>query len=95
MYGFDGTAKTGAAMELRTEDDIMTGRPLYILDFDKSAKPIKSSFHNNDPNIIILDPTVRYKEGETRGELNATATIAKTMSILFYIEEQGPEKQQE
>lgn len=93
IYGQDGTGKSGIALELRTQDDIDTGRKLFIMDFDKGVLPLINEYYTvdgvRDPNIILLDPTVRIPEGENRGGVDFKSTIQMTMSMLFYIDELG------
>lgn len=96
VYGHDGTAKTGIALELRTQDDIDTGRKLFVMDFDKGIQPLLNEYHIvdgvRDPNIILMDPTVRILEGEDRGGIDWHATIKMCMSMLFYVEELGQDE---
>ena len=106
LYGHDGTGKTGIALLRRTQDDIDTERPLYLFDFDQGAAPLLEEYYpdlstgeityndfgfvNTDPGIVVIDPVVRFKSGENRGAMNPVATIQQTMSMLFYIQEEGP-----
>lgn len=89
IYGEEGAGKTGIALNIKTQDDIDSGRPLYIIDFDRGAIPLITEYYKEDKNIIPLNPVVRHENGEKRGAINPTATIQKTMSILYYISEKG------
>jgi len=93
VYGDDGTGKSGIALNLRTQDDIDSDRKLFVVDFDKGVSPLINEYYSidgvRDPNIILLDPTVRILEGENRGGVDWHSTIKMTMSMLFYIDELG------
>ena len=106
IYGVDGTAKTGIALNIRTQEDIDAGRPLYIVDFDYGVKPLLEEYYcvrdsegnpikDNNGNreiengIVLLDPVVRHDDGEKRGAINPIETIRMTMSMLYFIYEEG------
>ena len=95
VYGHDGTAKSGIGLEVCTQDDIDCGRKLFVMDFDKGVSPLLNEYYTvdgvRDPNIILLDPTVRFTEGEGRGGVDWHATIKMCMSMLFYVDELGQE----
>lgn len=46
----------------------------------------------HNPNIVLMDPTIRFLEGESRGGIDWASTIKMTMSMLFYVEELGPDE---
>lgn len=46
----------------------------------------------HDPNIIVINPTIRIKEGEDRGGVDWKSTIKMTMSSLMYIDELGSDE---
>lgn len=91
IFGHDGSGKSGIALDLRTQNDIDTDRKLFIMDFDKGVLPLINEYYSidgvDDPNIILLDPTIRISEGENRGGVDWHSTIKMTMSMLFYIDE--------
>ena len=106
LYGEDGTCKSGISLEIRSQDDIDCGRKLYIIDFDKGVLPLINEYYSekvndefilnengkriHDPNIILINPTIRIKDGENRGGVDWKSTIEMTMSSLMYIDELDP-----
>ena len=52
FVGFDGTAKSGIAMDCRSEDEKKEGWKIIIFDLDGGCAPLKVIYHDNDPNII-------------------------------------------
>lgn len=82
LYGYDGTAKSGIAMDCRTEQEIKDGMKIVIFDLDGGCAPLKVIFHDNDPNIIIKNPLVRNEVKNVDYE----ATFAKLKAALDYIE---------
>jgi hypothetical protein len=80
-YGFDGTGKTGAAMDCRTAEEIERGAKIYVIDQDQNAMPTWADYHNCDPNIIIMDPIVIGEDGHE----DPLATYGSILSYTRYI----------
>ena len=108
IYGNDGTCKSGISLEIRSQDDIDCGRKVFIIDFDKGVLPLIDEYYSkkidgefvlnekgkriHDPNIILINPTIRIKEGDNRGGVDWESTIKMTMSSLMYIDELDPDE---
>jgi len=56
IYGLDGTGKSGIVMDARTEEEKEAGKKIIIFDLDTSNSILKSAYHSNDPNIIVINP---------------------------------------
>lgn len=82
IYGHDGTAKSGVAMDSRTPQEIKEGYKIIIFDLDGGCAPLKVIYHNNDKNIIIKNPLVR---DETKN-VDYEATFFKLKATIDYIE---------
>ena len=82
LYGFDGTAKSGIALDCRTEQEKKEGKKLIIFDLDGGCAPLKVIYHNNDKNIIIKNPLVR----DEFKNVDYEQTFLKLKSALDYIE---------
>jgi len=87
LYGHDGTAKTGAAMDCRNEAQKKKGQKVIIFDLDGSAGPIKSHFHGDDENIVIFDPFIVHKDGK----IDYVTTYNKILVTVRYIVEKEDE----
>ncbi|MFW6246657.1 MAG: hypothetical protein ACOC22_00580 [bacterium] len=82
LYGFDGTAKSGIALDCRNEEEKQAGKKVIVFDLDGGCMPLKVIYHDNDPNIIIKNPLVRDDEGE----IDYEGTFKKIKKTLDYIE---------
>jgi hypothetical protein len=82
IYGHDGTAKSGIAMDCRTDAEKKDGARIVIFDLDGGCAPLKVIYHDNDPNIIIRNPLVRSEDKNVDYE----ATFAKLKATLDFIE---------
>jgi hypothetical protein len=82
IYGHDGTAKSGIAMDCRTEQEKKEGWKIVIFDLDGGCAPLKVIYHENDKNIIIKNPQVRNE----LGNLDYEGTFTKLKSALDFIE---------
>lgn len=82
IYGFDGTAKSGIALDCRNDDEKQQGYKIVVFDLDGGCTPLKVIYHDNDPNIIIRNPLVRDNQGNVDYEL----TFNKLKATLDYIE---------
>ncbi len=82
LYGFDGTAKSGIALDCRTETEKKEGWKVIVFDLDGGCAPLKVIYHDNDKNIVIKNPLTRdeYKN------VDYEATFAKLKASLDYIE---------
>jgi len=82
LYGFDGTAKSGMALDCRSEEEKKEGYKIVVLDLDGGCIPLKVIYHENDPNIIIKNPLVRdeYKN------VDYEATFSKLKATIDFIE---------
>jgi len=82
IYGFDGTAKSGIALDCRTEQEIKDGYKIIVFDLDGGCAPLKVIYHDNDKNIIIKNPQVR----DDAGSVDYEGTFTKLKKTLDYIE---------
>ena len=48
IYGHDGTAKSGIALDSRTEEEKKQGYKLIVFDLDGGCAPLKVIYHNNE-----------------------------------------------
>ena len=82
LYGFDGTAKSGIALDCRTEEEKKEGMKVVVFDLDGGCAPLKVIYHDNDKNIVIKNPLTRdeYKN------VDYEETFLKLKSALDYIE---------
>lgn len=87
LYGFDGTAKSGIAMDCRTEQEKKEGWKVIIFDLDGGCTPLKVIYHDNDKNIIIKNPLVR----DGLKNVDYEETFQKLKSSLDYIEQNAQE----
>ena len=84
FIGKDGTGKSGLALDCRTPEEVKAGMEVIVLDLDGGCLPIKVKYHNNDPNIIIKDPT-EYKTDITGTEIDYEKTMEKMRATLVYL----------
>ena len=84
IIGKDGTGKSGIALDCRTAQDVKEGKKVIVLDLDGGCLPIKVKYHNNDPNIIIKDPT-EYKTDVTGTQIDYERTMEKIRSVLTHL----------
>ena len=84
MYGEDGTAKTGTAMDCRTPEEVKAGKKIIFFDLDNSGAPIWEKYHNMDKNIILKDPTT-YKEDVAKTEIDYYKTMEKLRASFSYL----------
>jgi len=83
LYGADGTGKTGAAMDCWTKEALKENKKIIVFDLDGSAGPIKSSYHKNNPNIVIFDPVILTP----RGDIDYVTTYNKVLAVTKYLSE--------
>lgn len=81
IYGWDGTGKSGVAMDSRTPEEIEEGKEIAIIDLDGSCGSLKKKYFNSDENIIIFNPL----EFDDDGEVDAPKTYNKTNSFVNYL----------
>lgn len=81
LYGHDGTGKTGAAMDCRTQVQKERGEKLIVYDLDGSAGPIKEKYHGDDENIVIFDPF----EVHADGKIDYVTTYNKILVTTRYL----------
>lgn len=62
VYGKDGTCKTGACMDIRSEEEM--DKKVFVIDVDGSAAPIREEYWGGDENIMIVDPIEITEEGD-------------------------------
>ena len=86
IYGEEGTAKSGALMDIRTDEEIENGVKVAIIDIDESCRPLWESYHNCDPNIRIFDPVVSIGKGTER-DVSYVASYRKVVAIMGWLEE--------
>jgi len=88
VYGFDGTGKTGAALDCRTPEEIKEGKMVIVFDLDDGAGPDKDAYWDNDENIVILSPT----EITEAGDIDYLASINKLKALVSYVKTEVPEE---
>jgi len=84
LVGKDGTGKSGIALDCRTPEEVKAGKKVIVLDLDGGCLPIKVEYHDNDPNIIIKDPT-EYKTDITGTSIDYEKTMEKMRATLTYL----------
>jgi hypothetical protein len=82
FYGFDGTAKSGIALDCRSQKEREEGYKVIVFDLDGGCAPLKVIYHNNDPNIVIKNPLVR----DALKNIDYEMTFGKLKASLDYIE---------
>jgi len=82
LYGFDGTAKSGIALDCRTEEEKKAEMKIIVFDLDGGCAPLKVIYHDNDKNIIIKNPLVR----DENKNIDYEQTFLKLKSTVDYIE---------
>jgi len=82
LYGFDGTAKSGIALDCRTEEEKKEGCKIIVFDLDGGCAPLKVIYHDNDPNIIIKNPLVR----DEIKNVDYEATFTKLKAAIDFVE---------
>ena len=82
IYGFDGTAKSGIAIDCRTEQEKKDGMKIIIFDLDGGCGPLKKLYHDDDDTIRIKNPLVRDKNKN----IDYEATFSKIKAALDFIE---------
>ena len=63
LYGEAKCGKSGLALDSRTAEQLDNDGLVMVLDFDNGSEPTWRQNWNSDPNIMILNPVVRDKEG--------------------------------
>ena len=84
FVGRDGTGKTGAALDCRSEEDKKKGLKVFLIDIEGGAFADKKAFYEDDPNVIVLCPTVLKPDGS--GE-DLVATYKKIQLYIAYAKE--------
>jgi hypothetical protein len=87
FYGFDGTGKTGVAMDCRNEEDIKLNKNVIVIDLDGAAGPLKTKFYHKDEHMIVIDPISLTPDGE----IDYVTSHNKTLAIIRYITEHEEE----
>ena len=82
IYGYDGTGKSGIAVDCRTPEEKKAGMKVFVFDLDGGCSPLKLLYHNNDPNIIIKNP---LKRDELKN-VDYEATFSRLKGAMDYIE---------
>lgn len=91
IYGLEGTAKSGVAMDIRSPEEEKEGVKVAIIDIDNSCRPLWEQCHDFDPNIRIFDPVVAPGSGTER-EVDYTASYNKVIAILGWLEDNIEER---
>lgn len=81
IYGWEGTGKSGVAMDCRTEEDKEAGKEVIVIDLDDSCSSLKKRYFNNDDNISVIDPLVFDDEGD----IDAPLTYEKVNYLVNHI----------
>ena len=63
LYGEAKCGKSGLALDSRTQEQLDNDCLVMVLDFDNGSEPTWRQNWDSDPNIMILNPIVRDKEG--------------------------------
>jgi hypothetical protein len=81
FYGHDGTGKSGACLDCRTEDEVKQGKKVIVIDLDCSAGPLKMKYFEGDPNIKVIDPIEMLPDGN----IDYVSTYNKILAVIRYI----------
>lgn len=84
FVGRDGTGKTGAALDCRSEEEKKRGMKVFLIDIEGGAFADKIAFYKEDPNVIVLCPMVLAPDGS--GE-DLAATYEKLQAYIAYAKE--------
>lgn len=88
LVGHPKTGKSGVALDCRTSEEIKDGKKVVVIEMnsDNGCKICKKEHHNDDPNIIVLDPrevTIDIETGDYH--LDYIKSMAKIKSLLQYL----------
>lgn len=80
------TGKSGCAIDCRTEEDKEKHKKIVVIEFnqDLGSKVNKRVFHNDDKDIIVLDPTVYEVDSTSNIRVNYIQTLSRVKAILLY-----------
>lgn len=83
LVGHQKTGKTGVLLDSRTDDEIKAHKKVVVfeLNSDKGCEVNKVEHHNDDPDIIILNPR-EYKIENGEWQPDYIATMAKIKSSI-------------
>lgn len=81
LYGSDGSGKSGACLDSRTEEEKEEGKKVVVIDLDNSSAPLKTKYFEDDENIIVYNPI----EHDDDGEPNEPITYEKTKALVNYL----------
>ena len=87
LYGADGTAKTGIVFSYLTDQDVLDGKQLWVIDLDGGGLPLKLAYHKaRDKNLVVINPleTCETDEGTM---IDYRKTFAKTRAIIEYVKQ--------
>jgi len=89
FVGHPKVGKSGVLLDVLTESDIDEGKQLivYELNSDQGCDVNKKEFHNNNDNIIILNPREYIQDKEGIWQPDYIATMAKIKSSIQTIKE--------
>ncbi len=87
VYGYDGTGKTGACMDCRTEEERKAGKMVIIFDLDDGAGPIKEQYWENDDNIVCLSPIEMFDNGD----VDYLKTYDRLRALVAYVKTEIPQ----
>jgi len=94
LVGHPKCGKTGVALDCRTEESKKAGRKIiaFELNSDCGCETNRKEHHNNDPNIIILNPRVYSMDEYGDYQPDYKATITKIRKALIYLRENHEEE---
>lgn len=81
FYGHDGTGKSGACLDCRTDEEKKAGKQVIVIDLDGSAGPLKVKYFKGDPTIKVIDPIEMLADGN----IDYVSTYNKILAIIRYI----------
>jgi len=87
VYGWDGTGKSGVAMDCRTEEEIEEGKEIVVIDLDDSCSSIKQKYFDSDENIVIFQPMVF----DDNGDVDSPKTLDRIDALTKYLVEEEDE----
>lgn len=85
-YGWDGSAKSGACMDIRGEDE--QDKTVFVIDVDGSASPIHLKYFDRDPKIIVVDP---IGIAEETGDIDWVGSYQRILDITRYLRKKETE----
>ena len=87
FVGHPKTGKTGCALDCRTDEEIKSNKKIIAIELnsDQGCEINRNKHHNNDQNIIILNPREYSYDEKGEWQPDYIKTMAKIKSLLQYL----------